>query len=70
MAKKQQQESPKWDKAKVKESLLKIEGVSEDIANHAAVHGVVDDVYVVQSFYRVSGTTAEAMIKTFKESIK
>ena len=68
MAKKQTQpkEETKRDEAALKEALLKIEGVSEEIAAHAAKNGVVDDAYVVQTFYRVSDQTARAMIKAFK----
>jgi hypothetical protein len=69
MAKKKEQPvKPEWDEKALKETLLKIEGVSEEIAEHAAKYGVVDDAYVVQTFYRVSDVTARAIIEAFKEA--
>lgn len=65
---KSEAEAPKWDEEALKASLLKIEGVSEKIATHAAEHGVVDDAHVVQTFYRVSDVAARAIIKAFKEA--
>lgn len=61
---------PKWDEAKLREALSKIEGVNEEITNHAVTYGVVDDAYVVQTVYRVSDVTAQAIIKAFKEAVK
>ena len=69
MAKKKEQPAvAKWDEGALKEALLKIEGVSEEIATHVAKNGVVDDAYVVQTFYRVSDATARAIIEAFKEA--
>lgn len=69
MAKKKQQPAvTKWNEKALKEALLKIEGVSEETAGHAAEYGVTDDAYVVQTFYRVTDVTARAIIKAFKEA--
>ena len=53
------------DKAVVTE-LLKVEGINQEIAEHMAKHGVPDDSYTVQTFYRVSAVTADAVIKVFR----
>jgi hypothetical protein len=69
MAKKKEHPKPKEtrrDEQALVEALLKVEGVNREIAEHAAKHGVPNDVYVVQTFYRVSAMTAEAMIKVLK----
>lgn len=71
MAKKKEQLTtalPKWDEGKLREALSKIEGVDEEIINHAVTYGVVDDAYVVQTVYRVSDATARAIIEAFKEA--
>lgn len=69
MAKKAAQPAvPKWDEGKLREALSKVEGVDEEIINHAVTYGVVDDAYAVQTFYRVSDTTARAIIQAFKEA--
>lgn len=60
---------PKWDKEALREALSKVEGVNEEIVSHAVEYGVPDDAYVVQTFYRVSGPAAEAIIKAFKETV-
>ena len=71
MAKKKEQpaQQPRLDEKALREALSKIEGVDEEIITHAVTYGVVDDAYVVQTVYRVTSTTAEAIIKAYKESI-
>lgn len=50
------------------DALSRIEGMNRELAEHVAEHGVPDDVYVVQTFYRVSAVTAAAIIKVMKEN--
>lgn len=60
--------NPKWNAEVLREALGKLEGVNEEIVNHAVEYGVPDDAYAVQAFYRVSDTTAREIIKAFKEA--
>ena len=50
------------------DELLKIEGVNREMAEHIARRGVPDDSFTVQTFYRVSAMTADAVIKAVKET--
>ena len=47
--------------------LSTIDGINLEQAEHMAMYGVADDVYTVQTFYRISGQAAESAIKVFKE---
>lgn len=46
--------------------LLTIEGVTEEMAEQMIEHGVPDDSFTVQTFYRVTALTADAVIEVFK----
>lgn len=56
----------KADNTELLAELLKIDGVSEELANHMIEHGVPDDSFTVQTFYRVTSLTADAVIEVFK----
>lgn len=58
-------EVPQGDRQALIDKLLKVEGMNQEMAEHMAAHGVPGDSYVVQTFYRVSATTADAVIKVF-----
>lgn len=63
-------EVPQEDKQALIDRLLKVEGMNQEIAEHMAAHGIPGDSYVVQTFYRVSAVTADAVIKVFEEVTK
>lgn len=56
------------DKQALISKLLKIEGMNQELAEQIVKHGVPDDSYTVQAFYRVSAITADAAIKVFEEA--
>lgn len=79
MAKKTFKPMPKEEAAEAKETsrekvdntgllaeLLKIDGVNQELAEHMIGHGVPDDSFTVQTFYRVTALTADAVIEVFK----
>lgn len=63
-------EVPKDGKQALAAELLKVEGMNLEMAEHMAAHGIPADSYVVQTFYRVSAVTADAVIKVFQEVMK
>lgn len=63
-------EVPQWDKPALIAELLKIEGMNQEMAEHMAAHGIPGDSFTVQTFYRVSAITADAVIKAFEEAVR
>lgn len=58
------------DKQALIAELLKVEGMNQELAEHMAAHGIPADSFTVQTFYRVSAVTADAVIKVFTEVTK
>lgn len=58
---------PKKNTDALRERLSKIDGLSPEQVQHMVDNGVADDIHVVETFYRITGQAAQAVVEAFKE---
>lgn len=57
-------------KSTLLDRLAKIDGLTLQQAEEMALHGVPDDLFVIQTKYRITGQAAQEALKVFEEEKK